>query len=102
MDALRFNDTRGLANITLKELIDWYCEEIGAAHPFDKNKTAELRTWQRNHDDASVADTTSKYVTAFIRKRRKAGASGVTISINLTYLGGVFKSARDLRKLPSL
>jgi hypothetical protein len=33
MDARRFNDTRGLANITLKELIDWYFEEIGAAHP---------------------------------------------------------------------
>jgi hypothetical protein len=30
MDARRFNDTRGLANITLKELIDWYFEEIAA------------------------------------------------------------------------
>jgi hypothetical protein len=38
MDARRFNDVRGLANITLKELIDWYSEEIGGAHPFGKNK----------------------------------------------------------------
>ena len=30
MDARRFNDTRGLANITLKELVDWYFDEIGA------------------------------------------------------------------------
>jgi len=37
MDARRFNDTRGLANITLKELIDWCFEEIGVAHPFGKN-----------------------------------------------------------------
>jgi hypothetical protein len=29
MDARRFNDTRGRANITLKELIDWYFEEVG-------------------------------------------------------------------------
>jgi integrase len=100
MDARRFNDTRGLANITLKELIDWYFEEIGAAHPFGKNKTAVLRTWQRDHGEVSVADITSDYLTDFVRKRRRAGASGVTISIDLTYLGGVFKSARDLRKLP--
>ncbi|KNZ67872.1 hypothetical protein AB595_23200 [Massilia sp. WF1] len=33
MDARRFNDTRGLANLTLKNLIDWYFEEIGSAHP---------------------------------------------------------------------
>jgi hypothetical protein len=49
MDARRFNDTRGLANITLKELIDWHFDEIGAMHPFGKNKTAVLRTWQRGH-----------------------------------------------------
>ena len=54
MDARRFNDTRGLANLTLKELIDWYFEEIGTAHPFGKNKTAVLRTWQPNHGDLSV------------------------------------------------
>jgi hypothetical protein len=35
MDARRFDDTRGLANITLKEPI--------------KKKTAALRTWQRDH-----------------------------------------------------
>ena len=55
MDARHFNDTRGLANITLKELIDWYLEEIGGVHPFGKNKTAVLRTWQRDHGDTSLA-----------------------------------------------
>jgi hypothetical protein len=37
MDARRFNDTCGPANITLKERIDWYFDEIGAVHPFGKN-----------------------------------------------------------------
>ena len=36
MDARHFNDTRGLANLTLKVFIDWYFGEIGAAHPFGK------------------------------------------------------------------
>jgi len=55
MDARRFDDTRGLANITLKELVDWYFEEIGAAHPFGRNKTAVLRTWRRNHGHVALA-----------------------------------------------
>jgi integrase len=100
MDARRFNDTRGLANLTLKDLIDWYFDEIGAAHPFGKNKTAVLRTWQRNHGQVNLADITADYLTTFVRNRRKAGASGVTISIDLIYLAGVLRSARDLRKLP--
>ena len=49
MDARHFNDTRGLAKLTLKVFIDWYFGEIGAAHPFGKNKTAVLRTWQQDH-----------------------------------------------------
>lgn len=100
MDARRFNDTRGLANITLKDLVDWYFEEIGSVHPFGKNKTAVLRTWQRDHGHANLADITADYLTTFVRNRRKTGASGVTIGIDLTYLGSMFKSARDLRKIP--
>ena len=46
-----------------------------------------LRTWQRDHVDISVADITSDYLTAFVRKRRKPGASGVTSAIDLAYLG---------------
>ena len=38
MDARRFNDTRGLANITLKELIDWYFAEVGVVHPFERTR----------------------------------------------------------------
>ncbi|MFC5550769.1 tyrosine-type recombinase/integrase [Massilia aerilata] len=100
MDARRFNDTRGLANITVKKLIDWYFEEVGTAHQFGKNKIAVLLTWQRTRGHISLADSSADYLTTFVRDRRKAGASGITISIDLTYLGSVFKSARDLRKLP--
>jgi hypothetical protein len=58
MNARRFNDTRGLSNLTLKDLIDWYFEEIGAVHPFGKSKTAVLRTWQRNHGQVILVDIT--------------------------------------------
>lgn len=43
---------------------------------------------------------TDDYLTKFVRDRRKGGASGVTIGIDLTYLAGVFKTAKGLWKLP--
>ena len=49
MNAKRFKDVRGLANLTLKALILRYREEIGAEHPFGKNKTAVLNMWGREH-----------------------------------------------------
>jgi integrase len=100
MDTKRFKDVRGLANINLKQLIDRYTEEIGAEHPFGKNKAAVLKTWAANHGDVSLADITDDYLTDFVRKRRRAGVSGVTIGIDLTYLAGVFKTAKGLWKLP--
>jgi hypothetical protein len=99
MDARRY-DVRGLANITLKEPIDWYSGGIGGAHPFGKNKKAVLRIWVRDHGDLSLDKLTADYLTTYVRNRGKAGASGVTISTDLTYLGGVLKLARDLRNLP--
>lgn len=93
MDAQRFTDARRLANITLKEIIDWYSEEIGGAHPFGKNKKAVLRVWARDHGELSLDKLTADHLTTYVRNRWKAGTSGVTISIDLTYLGGVLKSA---------
>ena len=100
MDAMRFKDVRGLANVTLKKLIDRYTEEIGAAHPFGKNKTAVLAAWVQNHGDKALSELTDDYLTEFVRTRRKGGAGGVTIGIDLTYLAGVFKTAKELWKMP--
>jgi integrase len=100
MDAMRFNDVRGLANVTLKKLIDRYTEEIGARDPFGKNKTAVLATWAKNHGHKALSELTDDYLTQFVRDRRKGGAGGVTIGIDLTYLGGVFKTAKELWKMP--
>lgn len=100
MDAKRFKDARGLANITLKTAIERYEEEIGAEHPFGKNKTAVLKMWKSKHGDKTLDELTDEYLTKFVRERRKGGAGGVTISIDLTYLASVFKTAKELWKLP--
>jgi len=100
MDAKRFKDVRGLANLTLKALIGRYREEIGTAHPFGKNKIAVLNMWERDHGDKTIDELTDDYLTKFVRERRNGGAGGVTIGIDLTYLGGVLKTAKELWKLP--
>lgn len=100
IDAKRYQDGRGLDKITLGELIDQYNEEIGAEHPFGKNKVAVLAYWKRVHGDKALSEVTDDFLTKHVRNRRRDGAGGVTIGIDLTYLSGVFKTARELWKLP--
>lgn len=100
IDAKRYQDGRGLDNIHLKDLIDRYIEEISVERPFGKNKTAVLNVWKRDYGETTIAEITDDMLTKYIRDRRKGGAGGVTISVDLTYLTGVFKTARELWKLP--
>lgn len=100
IDAMRYQDGRGLDKITINELIGRYIEEIGAEHPFGRNKVAVLEYWKREHGDVKLSDVTDDFLTSHVRSRRKGGAGGVTIGIDLTYLSGVFKTARELWKLP--
>lgn len=100
MDANRHQGRGALDNVTVGQLITRYTEEIGAEHPFGRNKTAVLASWQRSHGGVKLSEVTSDFLTQFVRDRRKGGAGGVTINIDLTYLAGVFKTAFDLWKIP--
>lgn len=100
IDAKRYQDGRGLDKILLKDLIDRYIEEISIERPFGKNKMAVLNIWKRDYGDKTIADITDEMLTTYIKNRRKRGAGGVTISVDLTYLTGVFKTAKELWKLP--
>lgn len=100
IDAKAFKDTRDLEAIILGDLIDRYKREIGAEHPFGKNKEAVLNYWKREHGAKKLSEITDDFLTKFIRDRRKSGAGGVTIGIDLTYLAGVFKTAEELWKIP--
>jgi integrase len=95
MDAMRHQDARSLQGVSLADLIDRYTEDTG---PFGKNKTAVLAMWKGK--GILVADITDDYLTKHVRDRKNGGASGVTIGIDLTYLAGVFKTAKELYKMP--
>lgn len=100
IDAKRYQDGRNLDRIVIKDLIDRYSEEIGAEKPFGKNKTAVLAYLKREYGDNTAAEITDDLLTKHVRNRRKGGASGVTIAVELTYFAGIFKTARELWKIP--
>jgi integrase len=100
MDSRRYQDERGLEGMTLGKLIDRYNEEIGLEKQFGKNKVAVLAALKAKLGDLKLSEITDDRLTKHVRGRRAEGAGGVTISIELTYLGGVFKVAKQLWKIP--
>lgn len=99
IDAMQFKDTRGLAHITLSQLIDRYTEEIGGIKPFGRNKSDVLRKWKVSHGSTSISELTEDALIDYVRERAKT-VSGVTIAVDLAYLGGVLRTAKELWRLP--
>lgn len=100
MDTMDFKDSRSLAATTLGDLIDRYHLEIGAVKEFGKNKMAVLAALKTTLGGVKLAELSCERLMSHIDARMKEGAGGVTIAIELTYLGGIFKAAKQLWKLP--
>lgn len=95
-----FSDARELANFTIAALITRYTEEIGALKPFGKSKKGALEMLRRHMGTVSLAGLTDDAVVAYAKKRAETGAGGVTIGLELTYLGGVLRVVRSVWKIP--
>jgi integrase len=100
MDAGRFSEEKRQHSITLGDLIARYRQEVGEVRPFGKNKAAVLAMLQEKLGEKTVAEIDADTINKFVDERRRAGAGGVTIGIDLTYLGGVLKIAKTLWKIP--
>lgn len=100
MDAGKYQDKRSLKQMTFGELIKRYREEIGGTKGFGKNKEAVLRSLEEKLGHVAMSNLDDDRLIEFIKDRRAEGAGGVTISIDLTYMTGVFKVARHLWKIP--
>lgn len=99
MIALTHNDVRVVKNMTIGSLIDDYNAEHEGVE-FGDNKTAVLKTLRRDLGDVLVPHFTVDRLTTYIKSRKKEGAGGVTISIDLGYLTQVMLMARQLNRLP--
>lgn len=100
MDTMDFKDGRGVALITLSDLIDRYKKDLGEVKPFGKNKAAVIESLKRNLGSTRLPELTTEKLTEHIDARMKEGAGGVTIAIELTYLGSIYRAAKQLWKLP--
>lgn len=100
MMALKHQDVRIISKKTVADLIDRYTEEIGAVKPFGKNKKAVLAMLRDRLGETLLPDLTVERLTLHLQARQKEGAGGVTIAIDLTYLGSVLKAAKNLWRLP--
>jgi integrase len=100
MMALKHQDVRIISKMTVADLIDRYTKEIGAVKPFGKNKAAVLAALRIQLGETRLPELTIERLTQHLQSRQKAGAGGVTIGIDLTYLGSVLKAAKNLWRLP--
>lgn len=100
MDTMDFKDGRGVALITLADLIERYKKDLGEVKPFGKNKAAVIESLKRNLGSTRLPELTTEKLTEHIDARMKEGAGGVTIGIELTYLGSIYRAAKQLWKLP--
>lgn len=100
MDAEKYQDTRSLKQVTFGDLIKRYREEIGGTKGFGKNKDTVLKALEEKLGHVAMSNLNDDRLIEFINDRRAEGAGGVTISIDLTYMAGVFKVARQFWKVP--
>ncbi|WP_042298936.1 site-specific integrase [Paraburkholderia kururiensis] len=109
-----FQDERKLSNFTIGDLIDRYVNDVGGLRPFGKSKRGALDMLKRHLGATPVAKFSGTTVIEYAKARhqprpKRGGAPGemepgagpVTISVELSYLGTVFKIARALWGMPA-
>lgn len=82
---------------TVKDLIEKYQESHGRAH--GKTKAATLDMLARDLGKVKLGILNAVVLRDFIDRRMKAGAGGVTIAADLSFLSAVLKWGRHARQL---
>ncbi|MBW9335697.1 site-specific integrase [Herbaspirillum sp. RU 5E] len=100
MRALKFQDVRIIADKTLASAIDRYVEEQTQVRPLGKNKKAVLSNLKLALGKYTMPALTGDVLTDYVKDRKAAGAGGVTIAVDLTYLTSVIKAARNIWRWP--
>ena len=100
MRALKFQDARIIADKILGTAIDRYIEEQSQVKTLGKNKKAVLATLKRHLGELTMPELTGDALIDYVKDRKTAGAGGVTISIDLTYLASVLKAAKNIWRWP--
>lgn len=84
---------------TVAELIERYEREVDPIKSFGRSKASSLGLLKRGLGGIKVRDLDATAVIRFAHQRRAEGAGPVTISVDLSYLGTVLRTARALWRL---
>lgn len=94
----RLQDTRPIKDVTLGSLIDLSFKKENPNKPFGKNKTAVYKRLNRTIGDVTLPKLDFDRLVEFVDMRVAEGAGGVTIGMDISYIAGLFKFGRLMRK----
>jgi integrase len=82
---------------SMADLIDKYIESI--TKEYGRTKSATMAMLRRELGDVMLSQLNNLILRDFIDRREKAGAGGVTIAADLSYLSAILKWARHARQI---
>jgi integrase len=96
LEAAKYGTDKISSTMTLSTLIQRYNEEIGGAPGFGRSKEAVLKYLNVTLGHHTLDELGSDRICEYVTDRLRSEVSGVTVSIELTYLKVVLKVAADL------
>lgn len=91
------------AGSTFPDFVNKYIEDVGSVKPFGKNKSACLRRLSKEFDGVLMSDMTELRISQFTDRRAKDKnrdgdpISGVTISVDLSYISTILAWAKHAK-----
>lgn len=96
----RFSDERQLADVTIPSLIERYEKEVSQHKPIGRSKMGALKLMKVGFADQTLAGLNAHAIIEYAKRRKAAGAGGVTISLEIAHLSNILRIARSVLKIP--
>jgi integrase len=94
MDKKTLADKRAMKDLTLGTLVTQYFNKEKPTKPYGKTKRANLKRIERMLGHLLLETVTYDRLVAFVIARKKEGAGGVTIAMDIAEIAAVIRSCR--------
>ena len=88
-----------VATDTVAWMLTEYKKEVSPIKPFGRSKIAVLDALARDLGDIPLKDLNAARLNRYVADRASAGAGGVTISVDLSYLGTALRWLQAVRRI---
>lgn len=89
-----------IPDFTLLEIIDRYTEEVAKYRPIGRTKGDTLRTLRAKFGMLKLKEIDKELLVNYVRTRCEGGVSGVTVSVELSYMRSVLEVANNVWNIP--